>query len=439
MASTRQQRTLSRAASVRGVGFLTGVDVNVRFLPAEPNSGIRFVRTDLPGSPTIPVNIEHVAQRQRRTTLETPQARVEMVEHVLAALAGLQIDNCTVEIDAAETPGCDGSSESFIEALVAAQPEEQAAVRQTFVVDRPYFVHEGDAMLAIHPPMNGGLFISYNLDYGSNSAIGRQSYFADICPDVFVRELAPSRTFLLQAEADMLRSQGIGSRTSARDLLIFGEDGPIDNQLRFPEEPARHKVLDILGDLSIFGRDLCGHVVAYKSGHRLNTELVRQLTEAARAQESQKVSTPVFDIQRIAQILPHRYPFLLVDRVIELDPGNRGVGIKNVTVNEPFFQGHWPGRPVMPGVLIVEAMAQMAGLVFAVERLKCRQVAMLLSMDNVKLRRPVVPGDQLVLEAETIRIKLRTFQMRTRALVDGQVAAEAELLFVRVDDQAAAA
>jgi UDP-3-O-[3-hydroxymyristoyl] N-acetylglucosamine deacetylase/3-hydroxyacyl-[acyl-carrier-protein] dehydratase len=438
MASTRQQHTILREASVYGVGFLTGPDVHLRFLPSEPNTGITFVRTDLPGQPAIPATIEHVAQRQRRTTLETREARVEMVEHVLAALAGLHIDNCTVEIDAPETPGCDGSSGAFIEALLHAQVQEQPAIRQSFVVDRPYFVQERDAMLAIHPPMNGGLFISYNLDYGRDNAIGRQSYFADIIPDSFVRDLAPSRTFLLKREADLLRAQGIGSRTSARDLLIFDADGPIDNKLRFPEEPARHKILDIVGDLSIFGRDLCGHVVAYKSGHRLNAELVRQLSEAVRAQESRAVNVPVFDIQQIARILPHRYPFLLVDRVVELDAGRRGIGIKNVTINEPFFQGHWPGHPVMPGVMIVEAMAQMAGLLFADERIRTNQVAMLLALDNVKLRRPVVPGDQLILEAETVRTKLRTFQMRCRASVDSQICAEAEMLFVRVDAEAAA-
>jgi UDP-3-O-[3-hydroxymyristoyl] N-acetylglucosamine deacetylase/3-hydroxyacyl-[acyl-carrier-protein] dehydratase len=396
-----------------------------------------FIRTDLPGRPEIPVAIQCVAQRQRRTTLEAGDARVEMVEHVLAALAGLRIDNCTIEIDAPETPGCDGSSEAFTRALLDAGIEEQPAIRQSFIVDRPYFVQEGDAMLAIHPPMNGGLFISYNLDYGPQTPMLRQSYFADISPDAFVNELSDSRTFLLQAEAEMLQAQGIGTRTSPRDLLIFGADGPVDNALRHPEEPARHKILDIIGDLSIFGRDLWGHVVAYKSGHRLNAELVRQLTESVQAMETKTPSATVYDIRRISNLLPHRYPFLLVDRVTELEHGRRGVGIKNVTINEPFFQGHWPGRPVMPGVMIVEAMAQMAGLVFADDRTEKQQYAMLLALDNVKLRRPVMPGDQLVLEAEAIRVKLRTAHIRCRALVDSQVAAEADLRFVRMDADAA--
>jgi UDP-3-O-[3-hydroxymyristoyl] N-acetylglucosamine deacetylase/3-hydroxyacyl-[acyl-carrier-protein] dehydratase len=437
MGSTRQQRTVARDVSVRGIGFLTGPDVHVRFLPAEPNAGVSFVRTDLPGRPCIPVAIQHVAQRQRRTTLEAGDARVEMVEHVLAALAGLRIDNCTIEIDAPETPGCDGSSGAFTQALLEAGIEEQPAIRQSFIVDRPYFVQEGDAMLAIHPPMNGGLFISYNLDYGVRNPIGRQSFFADVYPDSFVNDIAFSRTFLLQAEAEALQAQGIGSRTGPRDLLIFGTDGPIDNELRYAEEPARHKILDIIGDLSIFGRDLWGHVVAYKSGHRLNTELVRQLAESMQAIESKTPDASVYDIQRISKLLPHRYPFLLVDRVMELDHGRRGVGIKNVTINEPFFQGHWPGRPVMPGVMIIEAMAQMAGLLFADDRATQQQFAMLLSLDNVKLRRPVVPGDQLVLEAEALRVKLRTAHVRCRALVDGQVAAEADLRFVRMDAEAA--
>jgi UDP-3-O-[3-hydroxymyristoyl] N-acetylglucosamine deacetylase/3-hydroxyacyl-[acyl-carrier-protein] dehydratase len=437
MASTRQQRTIARDASVRGVGYLTGPDVHIRFLPAEPNAGIAFVRTDLPGRPRVPARIEHVAERQRRTTLETPEAKVEMVEHVLAALAGLQIDNCTIEIDAPETPGCDGSSAAFVEALASAGIQEQPAIRQSFVVDRPYSVRDGDAMIAIHPPIHDGLVISYSLDYGPNNPIGQQSFFAHIEPRSFVNEIAASRTFLLKAEADALQAQGIGGRTSPRDLLVFGPNGVIDNTLRFAEEPARHKILDVVGDLSIFGRDLCGHVIGYRSGHRQNAELVRQLVEAVELQLT-RPAPAVLESQQIAEILPHRYPFLLVDRVTELEPGVRGVGIKNVTINEPFFQGHWPGRPVMPGVLIVEAMAQMGGLLFVEDRLVRQQMAMLLSMDNVKLRRPVVPGDQLVLEAETVRAKLRTFQVRVRALVDGAVAAEAELRYVRLDWAAAA-
>jgi UDP-3-O-[3-hydroxymyristoyl] N-acetylglucosamine deacetylase/3-hydroxyacyl-[acyl-carrier-protein] dehydratase len=258
-----------------------------------------------------------------------------------------------------------------------------------------------------------------------------------VTPDTFCEELASTRTFLLRQEAEQLRAQGLGTRTGPRDLLIFGPDGPIDNVLRFPEEPARHKVLDIVGDLALLGRDIEGHVVAHKSGHRLNAELVRELTRALRRDEPQDEVAPVLNIQQICRILPHRYPFLLVDRVTELETGRRAVGLKNVTVNEPFFQGHWPARPIMPGVLIVEAMAQLAGLLFSQDPANQKHMSMLLSIDNVKLRRPVTPGDQLVLEAESVRAKLRTFQVKVRALVQGRVAAEAELRFVRVSAEAA--
>ena len=280
MRTSRQQRTLAREASVHGVGFLTGADVHVRFLPAGPNAGVSFVRTDLPGRPRIAADIRHVAPRQRRTVLETPQATVELVEHVLAALSGLRIDNCVIELDASEMPGCDGSSGPFVQALLGAGIVEQMAMRPVFVVDRTYSVAEDDATLAIHPSGSGEFEVSYSLDYGRGSPIGRQSFSVVITPESFRDELATARTFLLAEEVSLLRTQGIGARTGPRDLLIFGPDGPIDNALRFPEEPARHKMLDIVGDLSLFGCDVCGHVVGHKSGHRLNAALVRQLVEA---------------------------------------------------------------------------------------------------------------------------------------------------------------
>jgi UDP-3-O-acyl-N-acetylglucosamine deacetylase len=212
--------------------------------------------------------------------LETPQATVELVEHVLAALSGLRIDNCVIEIEASEMPGCDGSSGPFVQALLDAGIVEQSAMRSVFVVDRTYAVSEGDATLAIHPSGSGEFEVSYSLDYGRGGPIGRQSFSVVITPESFREELATARTFLLAEEVSMLRAQGIGARTGPRDLLIFGPDGPIDNALRFPEEPARHKILDIVGDLSLFGCDVCGRVVGHKSGHRLNAALVGQLVEA---------------------------------------------------------------------------------------------------------------------------------------------------------------
>lgn len=437
MSIARSQRTLVNDAVVSGVGFVTGAPVELRLRSAEPDAGISFRRVDLPGHPVVAARIDHVVSRSRRTTLQSGSAVVEMVEHVLAALAGLEVDNCQIELNAGETPGLDGSSGPFVDAIRAAGIIEQNVPRRSFVVDQSYTVRDGDAILAIHPPTSDGFAVQYYLDYGPRSPIPRQSYFTRITPHRFDQELARSRTFLLLEEADALRKQGIGGRATPRDLLVFGPTGPIDNQLRFDDEPARHKILDVVGDLALLGCDLVGHVVAHKSGHKLNVSLVSVLKHAMQERDVRPLRSTTLDVQEICRRLPHRYPFLLVDRVTELEPGRRAVGIKNVTVNEPFFEGHWPGRPIMPGVLVVEAMAQLAGLIFSDGPARPDCLNLLLSMDQVKLRRPVVPGDQLRLEAEVVRARLRTSQVKTLAKIDNQVAAEAELRFIRVDANAA--
>jgi UDP-3-O-[3-hydroxymyristoyl] N-acetylglucosamine deacetylase/3-hydroxyacyl-[acyl-carrier-protein] dehydratase len=430
----RPQRTIAREAGVRGISFLGGRDVRLRFRPAEAGSGVVFVRTDLPDRPSVPALIQNVVPRQRRTAIERGPAVVEMVEHVMAALAGLRVDNCVVEIDGPETPGCDGSSRAFAEALSEAGFLEQEAPRPVLVIDRPITVREGEAILTAHPGEVGHLVLSYHLDYGPRTPIGRQSFFVDVSTESFRDELSTSRTFLLEAEAQALREAGIGSRTTERDLLIYGPDGVIGNTLRFPDECARHKTLDLLGDLALVGRDLSGHVVAHRSGHSLNAELARRLLRAAglgRAGPAAEVPLPM-EIGEILAALPHRYPFLLVDRVIELEPGRRVVALKNVSYNEPFFQGHWPARPIMPGVLIVEAMAQAAGVLIAHGAGGGRE-ALLASIDGVKLRRPVVPGDQLRLEVDSVRSSGRATQVRAVARVGDRVAAEGKIRFIMVD------
>jgi UDP-3-O-[3-hydroxymyristoyl] N-acetylglucosamine deacetylase / 3-hydroxyacyl-[acyl-carrier-protein] dehydratase len=278
----RQQRTIAREATVRGVGFLTGADVALRFRPAEPDTGVVFVRADLPGRPSTPAHVRHVVPRQRRTALQRGAAVVEMVEHVLAALAGLRVDNCLVELDAGETPGCDGSSRAFVEALIGAGVVEQNWPRAMLAIDRPITVRDGQASLTAYPGDTAGLALSYHLDYGATS-IGRQSLSLDVSPESFQDEIAPSRTFLLEEEARSLRQAGIGTRTTEADLLVFGPDGPINNTLRYPDECVRHKILDLVGDLSLTGADLAGHVVAHRSGHQLNAALVRELVESGRA------------------------------------------------------------------------------------------------------------------------------------------------------------
>jgi UDP-3-O-[3-hydroxymyristoyl] N-acetylglucosamine deacetylase/3-hydroxyacyl-[acyl-carrier-protein] dehydratase len=439
LTAKRLQRTIARETELRGVGFIHGSDVTMRFRPAGADRGVVFVRTDLPERPGVRAHIRNVIPRQRRTTIQQGAASVEMIEHVMAALAGLRIDNCTVEIDAPETPGCDGSSRAFVEALSAAGTVELDRVRETLVIDRPVAVREGSAVLAAHPGAGENLVLGYHLDYGRTSPIGAQSFFVNISPETFRDELATSRTFLLEAEAQALRAAGIGARATHSDLLIFGADGVIDNVLRYPDECVRHKILDMLGDLALLDMDLIGHVVAHRSGHQLNAELVRKLVAAcelvgpAHTGIGQTCETAM-DIGVIRKILPHRFPFLLVDRVLEHEPGRRVVALKNVSYNEPFFQGHWPERPIMPGVLIVEALAQAGGIMIADIIDSKGRAALIVAMDNVKIRRPVVPGDQLSLEVTGLRLKSSLVDIHGVARVGEHVAAEAKIRFMIVDN-----
>jgi UDP-3-O-acyl N-acetylglucosamine deacetylase len=275
----RYQRTIARPAELSGVGFLTGAAVELCFHPAPPSTGVVFVRSDLKPPVQIPARIEQVTGTQRRTTLGTPPAQVALVEHVLAALAGMRIDNCYVELNAPEPPGLDGSALRFVEALRQAGAVLQPARRAVCQVDAPVIVSQNGATLALHPGAEDELKVSYALDYGLHSPIARQLCTQRVTPQNFLNDVASSRTFILESEAEELRRQGLGARTTAADLLVFGRRGPIDNRLRFADEPARHKILDIIGDLSLLGRDLYGHLVAYRSGHPLNIELVRKLKE----------------------------------------------------------------------------------------------------------------------------------------------------------------
>jgi UDP-3-O-[3-hydroxymyristoyl] N-acetylglucosamine deacetylase / 3-hydroxyacyl-[acyl-carrier-protein] dehydratase len=432
--ATRQERTLARTAQVRGVGFFHGADVTLRFRPADQGTGVVFVRQDLPDEPAVPACIANVVPSQRKTAIRDGAASVEMIEHVMAALAGLQIDNCVVELDAGECPGCDGSSRAFVEALDRAGIVEQSRMRQALVLKEPVSVRDGDAVVTALPGAPG-LLLTYHLDYGREAPIAPQSFCLGVSRDSFRTELAPSRTFLLESEANALRAAGIGRRATSADLLIFGSEGLVGNTLRYADECARHKVLDMLGDLSLLGCDLHGSVVAHRSGHHTNHALARRLLEcAAVADVGAPAIDGALDIRSIMQLLPHRYPLLLVDRVLELDPGHRALAVKNVSANEPFFCGHWPGVPIMPGVLIVEALAQAAGILIALTIDDAPgRIALITSIDGVKLRRQVVPGDQLRLEVLADRIKRNTACISARAHVGDSLAAEAKLRFMIVE------
>ena len=435
----RRQRTLAGPVEVAGVGFVTESDVRLRFLPAEADRGVSFRRVDLPDRPEVPARIEHVIPRSRRTTLQRGPAVVEMVEHVMAALAGLRIDNCTVELDAAETPGLDGSSLGYVEAIAEAGAIEQDRPRASIVIDRPVAVRDGLASIAAYPGGSEGLVLAYQLDYPEYPSIGAQSRFLEVSPDRFRDEIAPCRTFLLDREADTLRAAGLGRRLGESDLLIYAPDGPLGNRVRFPDECVRHKLLDMVGDLALAGVDLIGHVVAHRSGHAQNAALVRAILDAqADNLPDVEAATAALDIDAVMAMMPHRYPFLLIDRVVRIEPRERVVAIKNVTINEPFFQGHWPGRPIMPGVLILEALAQAAGILIGHAFEGAEGDALLAGIDEARIRRPVVPGDQVRLEVECRRLSPRLTEMIGVARVDGQVVAEAKLRFVLAPRKGAA-
>jgi UDP-3-O-[3-hydroxymyristoyl] N-acetylglucosamine deacetylase len=277
--SYRRQRTIARPAEVQGIGYITGKKVRLRFRPAADNTGVIFVRVDLGPQACIAAHIDNVIGTNRRTTLGDGPLQVGLVEHVLAALAGMRIDNCYIDLDAPEPPGLDGSSQGFIEALRAAGVVSQKERRSCWGVEESVYVRQGDATLALHPPKNLELRASYLLNYGQKSPIHPQIFTSQVTPETFANTIAPCRTFLLEEEARQLKQQGLGSRTQYQDLLVFGPQGVIGNRLRFANEPARHKVLDMIGDLFLLGNDLCGHLVAYRSGHPANIELVQSLAK----------------------------------------------------------------------------------------------------------------------------------------------------------------
>ncbi len=431
------QKTIKTEAALTGKGLFGGKEARVVFRPAPPDTGIVFVRTDLP----VPVEINAIAtnidQQSRRTTIKKSTVTIETVEHCLAAVNALQIDNLTIEVNAAELPDPSCSSEDYFKALKQAGLTEQQTDRKEFVISETITLISGDASIYALPSPNEGLNITYDLDYTGHTGIGRQIYSCKLTAEGFEKNLAPARTFLLEAEAKQFQARGIGIHLSPRDILVISSDGPIKNKFIFPNECVRHKIVDLIGDLALVGRAIEGKIVAYKSGHALNHELVRKLYDAAVAADRiQKTgSDAVLDIRQIAKILPHRYPFLLVDKIIEIEGQTRIKGIKNVTFNEYFFQGHYPGTPVMPGVLIVEAMAQTAGLLFAQSLEHTGKLAVLLSMDSVKLRKAVMPGDQLILIAEAVRVRQRSADCRCQAMVGSTLVAEADIRFMLIDDE----
>lgn len=427
--TTPRQQTLASAFEIKGVGLHTGGPVLMRCVPAPVGTGVVFKRTDLPGSPVVPALVANVVATDRGTTLGIADARVHTVEHLLAALAANRVDNLVVEIDAAEPPSLDGSADAFHALIQRAGLEEQDGPVKVLAPDAAFAFADGGSSFVVTPSPD--LQISATIEF-EHPLIGRQFGSFRVDPESFGREIASARTFCLAEEVEGMRGRGLARGGTAENALVLEPAGLAGGaELRFPDEFVRHKTLDLVGDLALVGARLSAHVVAERPGHRANIALARELVARA---ERQALARPILSIQQILQYLPHRYPFLLVDRVVEYEEGKRIVGLKNVTINEPFFVGHFPGHPIMPGVLIIEAMAQVGGLLMmdTIENPE-DQIVYFMSLDNVKWRRPVIPGDQIRFELEVLQIRGKTCRMRGVGTVDGQVVAEAEMMARVVD------
>ena len=418
------QTTLACAVQYTDIGLHSGKPVSLELKPAAANTGIVFVRTDLPGQPAVQANASRVTTTMRATTLEDGAAKVFTVEHLMAAFYVLGVDNCRVEMSAAEAPVGDGSALPFVRLIEQAGIVTQPAVRDCMKVTGVVAVEDNGRSIKVLP--YDGLKVTFTSS-NPHPRIGIQQAEYDITPEIFIREIAPARTIGFMHEVEALKANGLGLGGSLDNTLVYDDETNL-NPLRFPDELVRHKILDVLGDLALLGAPLRGHIVAVQSGHALNTALAAKLW-TLHHDNTKKGCKALLDVTEIQKILPHRYPMLLVDRIVELEPMKRAVGIKCVTMNEHFFMGHFPGRPVMPGVILLEAMGQVGGVMVMCSPEHQNTIPYFAGMDRVKFRRPVVPGDQLRMVAEMMKYRGNIGKVWTQAFVDGELVAEAELTF----------
>ncbi len=459
------QRTIKNPVSMSGVGLHTGTSCTMTFKPAAENYGIRFVRTDLGGNPEIPALADYVIDVSRGTTLAVGEAKVYTVEHVLAAIVGLQIDNIIVELDGIEPPIGDGSAIQYVEVLEKAEFVQQSVPKDYLIIDETVVFHDEERQVDIVGLPLDDYRVTVMVDY-QNPALGSQhSGMFDLGKE-FVTEFAPARTFCFLSEVEQLSELGLikggdldcavvivdkqaeqpeldklSKKLGLEKGVILGNNGILNNkELRFRNEPARHKLLDMLGDLALIGVPIKAQILAARPGHKANVEfakLVRKMYQQKKLVKKYqlvKKEGVVFDTNAIHRILPHRYPFLLVDKITQLDLDKKVIGIKSVTVNEPFFQGHFPGNPIMPGVLIIEAMAQTGGVLLLNSFLNPEEKLVLFTqINNAKFRKQVTPGDQLVMEIEMVNKKGKIVKMAGRAFVNDALVAEADFMAAIVD------
>ena len=426
------QRTLAKSVSLTGSALHNGGKVTLTLHPAPAGHGYKFQRTDLPDEPIIDALVDHVKTVERATTLIQGHAKIQTVEHVLSALAGLGVDNALIAMDASEPPIGDGSAAAYVALSQEAGIVGQDAARALFEPDEPVHLETpGGSIMSLFP--HNGFRISC-------TQVGPEGRFTqylslEITPEVYARDIAPARTFVHYEDVKDLMEKGLIKGGSLENALVIRGDSVLSKEpLRFTDEFVRHKILDIIGDMTLAGRPLRGHIVAVRPGHGPNTELARAIVKRHRdllamAPKPVTSTAPVMDINDVMNVLPHRYPFLMVDRVVEFDGDTKAVGVKSVSINEPYFQGHFPGHPVMPGVLQVEAMAQVASIVMMRKSENAGKIGYFMSADEVKFRKPVFPGDTLFIHIEMLKARKNLGKAACKCMVNGDVVSEGVLLF----------
>jgi len=438
----QNQRTIQRVIAFEGIGLHTGEKVTMTLLPAAENSGIVFVREDC-NNTIIKADLNAVLnplEYPRRTTIRSGSVEIYTVEHLLAALAMLGIDNLQVNINGREVPGLDGSSQEYIANIEKAGIQEQKEPKNYFVLREPLWIEDNHSSLIALP--HSEFKVSYTLQY-DNTFLGSEFLEVVLNGSYNHKDLAGARTFCLEDEIEPLKKLGLGKGANYDNTLVISKSGVIKNTLRYKDECVRHKILDLIGDLYLAG-PMKAHIIAVRSGHVHNIKLLSKLKNyrdrlgtagVASSRDYVPNASCTLEAEQIMKILPHRYPFLLVDRIIHIEQGKRAIGIKNVTINDYFFQGHFPSKPVMPGVLLVEAMAQVGGVLMLSSEEHCGKIAYFLAADEVKFRKTVVPGDQLFIEVDADKVKSRTGQVKGVVKVDGKLVAEGTLRFILGESQ----